>query len=35
VERQAPIRKDGENTLMLFDVRDLNRWTDSNMEAGQ
>lgn len=30
-----PFVQDGENTLMLFDVRDLDRWIDSNKEVMQ
>ncbi|HXM11847.1 MAG TPA: helix-turn-helix domain-containing protein [Terriglobales bacterium] len=32
---KLPFVQDGENTLMLFDVRDLDRWIDSNREAGK
>jgi excisionase family DNA binding protein len=31
---KLPFVQDGENTLMLFDVRDLDRWIDSNRESG-
>ena len=30
---KLPFVQDGENTLMLFDVRDLDRWIDSNKEV--
>ncbi|MGA8273973.1 MAG: helix-turn-helix domain-containing protein [Candidatus Sulfotelmatobacter sp.] len=30
-----PFVQDGENTLMLFDVRDLDRWIESNKEVMQ
>ena len=30
-----PFVQDGENTLMLFDVRNLDRWIDSNKEVMQ
>jgi excisionase family DNA binding protein len=32
---RLPYVQDGENTLMLFDVRDLDRWIDSNRDARQ
>jgi len=32
---RLPYVQDGENTLMLFDVRDLDRWIDSNTDARQ
>lgn len=32
---KLPFVQDGENTLMLFDLRDLDRWIDSNKETGQ
>jgi excisionase family DNA binding protein len=30
-----PFVQDGENTLMLFDVHDLDRWIESNKEVMQ
>jgi excisionase family DNA binding protein len=32
---RLPFVQDGENTLMLFDVHDLDRWIDSNKEIMQ